>query len=398
MSISDAIGLGWLVPVRQELITIEKIDFSDVRITKNEFGEADFNLADLQDVLSEEEPLHAMAGPLLDKAKDRPTVVFNAGVPHAHLLAAVLNREKAGCAAAVDGNTDPDKRNQIIRDIHEGRIQFVCNFGIFTEGWDCPPACVVGMGQPTKSVLLKTQMLGRVLRPLDGIVDGYACPEDRKMVILTSNKDHALCVDFVGTSRHKLVTAMDVLAGNYDLSVLDRAKKNVDQLSAAADNLDRPSADVIEELKKANAELLLESEQERRRKIRALVTYTSEEIDPFGRGSVPHVAVNVERTRGGSTVKQIEFLVKLGVRYATAAGYTRMQAGAVIDNLVREKNEGPCTPKQRAARIRYGENPNVNFATASRIIGEIKANGGQRRDVARFGPDDDDDEHRDYVD
>jgi superfamily II DNA or RNA helicase len=372
MSISDAIGLGWLVPVRQELITIENVDFSGVRITRNEFGEADFNLADLQAVMSEEEPLHAMAVPLLDKARGRPAVVFTAGVPHAHGLAAVLNREKPGCAAAVDGETDPDKRNQIVRDFHEGRIQFLCNFGIFTEGFDCPPASVVGMGRPTKSVLLKTQMLGRVLRPLDGVVDGYADAHDRKMAILTSNKDHALCLDFVGTSRHKLVTAMDVLGGNYDLSVLERARQNVDQLS---DAVDRPAIDVGDQLQKASSEMILEEEQKRRRKIRPRVTYTSEEIDPFGRGSVPHVDGTVERTRGGSTDKQIAFLVNLGVSRQTAAGYTKRQAGAVIDKLTAER----CTIKQQKTLLKFGENPSVSFERASQIIGEIEANGWRRR-------------------
>jgi superfamily II DNA or RNA helicase len=372
MSIGDAIDLGWLVPVRQELITIENVDFSGVRITKNEFGEADFNLADLQAVMSEEEPLFAMAVPLLEKAKGRPAVVFTAGVPHAHGLAAVLNREKPGCAAAVDGETDPDKRNQIVRDFHEGRIQFVANFGIFTEGFDCPQAAVAAMGRPTRSVLLKTQMLGRVLRPLEGAVDGYAEAHDRKMAILTSNKDHALCLDFVGTSRHKLVTAIDVLGGNYDLSVLDRARQNADQLS---DAVDRPAIDVIDQLHKANAEMILESEQKKRRKIRARVTYTAEEIDPFGRGSVPHVDGTVERTRGGSTDKQIGFLINLGVSRQTAAGYTKRQAGAVIDKLTAER----CTLKQQKLLLKFGENPSVSFERAGQIIDEIKANGWRRR-------------------
>lgn len=371
--ILNAIQNGWLTPVRQESITIEGVDFSGIRMKKNEFGEMDFNQQDLEAVMIEEEPLHALARPILDKSQGRPTIVFTAGVPHAHLLAGVLNRERTNCAVAVDGNTDPVKRKQAIADFVLGKIQFLTNYGIFTEGFDCPVASVVAMGRPTKSRLVYEQMLGRVLRPLDGTVDGCADAADRKMSILTSDKPYALCLDFVGNSKHKLITALDVLGGDYDLAILDRARQNMDG-DTDEENKQRPSADVIDQLRKARAELLLEKEQQARREIRATVSYSSEEVDPFGNGAAP-IMPGVERTRGGSSDAQIDFLVNLGVSRASASSYTKKQAGAVIDKLTAER----CTIKQQAILRRFGEDPNVNFETAKEIIDEIAAKGWQPR-------------------
>lgn len=373
--IVQAVEEGWLAPVRQEIITIENVDFSGVRITRNDLGEADFNQSDLEAVMIEEEPLHALARPILDKSAGRRVVIFTAGVAHAHLLAAVLNRERGDCAAAVDGNTETEKRKQILRDFTEGKIQFLTNFNIFTEGWDCPAASVVAMGRPTKSRLVYEQMLGRVLRPLDGVVDGYADKDDRKMAILRSDKPFALCLDFVGNTKHRLINAADVLGGNYDLAVIDRAKKNTEEADDAEDEQKQKApADVLEQLKKARAELLLEKEQEARRHIRADVSYHAETIDAFGFGDSPSLP-GVERTRGGSSDAQIAFLIKLGIARETATGFTRRQASAVIEKLKAEK----CTSKQQEILKKYGENPNVNFETASAIIDEIVKNGWRPR-------------------
>jgi superfamily II DNA or RNA helicase len=368
MAIHEAVEDGWLVPVRQQLITVESVDFGGIRTAKNDFGEADFNPQDLENVLVEEEPLQALAEPILKEAGDRQGVVFTAGVAHAHLLAAILQRGTRNApgrpAAAVDGQTPADQRARIIADFAAGRVRFLTNFAIFTEGWDCPQASLVAMGRPTKSPSVYEQMLGRVLRPLDGVVDGHANAADRKLAILASGKPHALCLDFVGNSRHKLVTALDVLGGHYDLAVIKEAK---DRASPAA-------ADVMAVLRKVRAEMLLEEQLRARRAVKAAVAYGKEDVDPFGHGAAP-AAREVERTRGGSSDAQIQFLVNLGVEYGTAAGYTRRQASAVIEKLKATR----CTNKQRALLARYGEPTDVNFDQARAVIDEIVANGWQPR-------------------
>jgi hypothetical protein len=77
------------------------------------------------------------------------------------------------------------------------------------------------------------------------------------------------------------------------------------------------------------------------------------------------------RTRGGSSDAQIAFLVGLGVRRETAAGYTKRQASAVIEKLKAQR----CTTKMRAILARHGFDPDVSFGQASETIDRIAASG-----------------------
>ena len=183
MSINDAVNDGWLVPVVQEYVVVDSLSFDGIKSKKNEFGESDFNATQLEELLVAEEMLHKMAVPTLEKVGDRPTLIFTASVRHAHELAAVLNRYKPNSAAAVDGTTPKDQRKDIVRDFSEGRIQFLANCSVFTEGFDTPNCSAIVMGRPTKSLSLYAQMLGRGLRPLPNTVDGVTDATDRKLAI-----------------------------------------------------------------------------------------------------------------------------------------------------------------------------------------------------------------------
>ncbi len=367
LGIQEAVNDGWLVPVQQEFADIQDVSFDGLATGKNDFGESDFRAADMESVLIEEEPLHGMARAILERAGDKQTIIFNAGVQHAHLMADVLNRPdyKPESAAAVDGETRKEKRREIVQAFSAGKLQFLCNFGVFTEGFDCPPVALVAMGRPTKSVGLYTQMLGRGMRPLDGIVDGWGCAEDRKMAILTSNKPHLLVLDFVGNSQHKLVSSYDVLGGNYDLEAIALAKER---------SKGKPD-DVADALKKAQAEKNLERYLAQRRHIKAQVDVRYERVDPFGHGApAPEVQAGTN-TRGGASDAQVGFLVNLGVDYATAAGYTKRQASAVIEKLKATR----CTAKQKATLARFGEDTSVNFEQAKAVIDAIANNGWKPR-------------------
>lgn len=247
LGINEAIAGGWLVPIEQEFVSVDGIDFSHVSLGKNEVGESDLKASELEQVLVEEEALHALARPILEKAGSRQALVFTAGVAHAHMLAAVLNRYRDGSAKAVDGTTLKTARKEIVDDFAAGKLQFLTNYGVFTEGFDVPPVALVAMGRPTKSVGLYTQMLGRGMRPLEGVVDGLPDAEARRDAIKASGKPSVLVLDFVGNSRHKLVSSVDVLGGNYDVETRELAKRRATGRSA----------DVIEELEKARAEIVL---------------------------------------------------------------------------------------------------------------------------------------------
>lgn len=368
LGIAEAIDRGWLVPIEQEFVSVDQVDFSGVSTATNEVGESDLKAAELEQVLVEEEALHAMAVPIMDRAAGRQALVFCAGVAHSHMLASVLNRYRDGCAAAVDGKTHPPgcaERKQIVADFHAGKLQYLVNFGVFTEGFDCPAAAVVAMARPTKSVGLYTQMLGRGTRPLDGVVDAHPTAEARRAAIASSGKPHMLSLDFVGNSRHKLVSSVDILGGNYDVEVRDLASRRLAEKGGG----------VKEELEKARVEIALLREEKRRKAVKASVPYSTEKVDPFGHG--PEVAAGSDGVvRGGASDAQVGFLVNLGVQYDTAARYTRRQASAVIEKLKAER----CTKKQRAVLAKYGEDVEVNFEEASRIIDAISKNGWRPRE------------------
>lgn len=369
MGIVDGIDSGWLVDIHQKFAVVEELDLSKIPCVRNEFGEMDFKQGDLEELLSQEGPLHAMSRPVLDAtAGGEQAIIFAASVSHAHLWAAVLNHYRPGCAAAIDGTMlkgEGQPRTEIVKRYKAGELQFLLNFNIATEGFDAPRTGLVIMGRPTKSLLVYTQMLGRCTRPLPGVVDGIVTPEGRKDSIGASEKPHATVLDFVGNSKHQVMTATDVLGGNYDVNV----REGADDLIGA-----RGSGNVRDALRKARACMLLESQEHRRRPLRDAVTgaqigYQLVDADPFSGAGGGH---DMATSRGGSTDAQVAALVNLGVERETALAYGKRQASAVIDSLKQKR----CTGPQARTLRKYGFNPDeFNAARASEQIQAIADNG-----------------------
>ena len=365
MELQAAIELGWLVDIHQEYVMIDEVDWSEIGSQRNELGENDFNRGELEAILTQEEALHAMATPILDNTKHgEQAIIFTAGVSHAHQLAAVINRHKPGSAHAVDGETPKEERQEIIRKFHSGEVQYLTNFGIFTEGFDAPAVSRIFMGRPTKSTSLYIQMLGRGTRPLPGTVDGIETPEGRKDSIVTSAKPHMEVYDFVGNSRHKAVSSVDALAGNYDVETKELAERRVKQ----------QGGDVLDELKKAKTEIMLLREEKRRKSIRGTAKYSTAAVSIFDNHASP-VERSPDIVRGGSSDAQVALLVGLGVPYETAARYSKRQAGAVITSM----KEKRCTTKQANVLAKHGYEPeHYNMDQASELIDAIAANGWRR--------------------
>lgn len=68
-------------------------------------------------------------------------------------------------AVEVDGNTDKEKRDEIISDFRNGKIQVMTNVELFTEGLDLPNVDCVIMTRPTSSLALYLQFSMRCLNP-----------------------------------------------------------------------------------------------------------------------------------------------------------------------------------------------------------------------------------------
>ena len=103
---------------------------------------------------------------LLDLAdRHQRILVFAASVDHALLLASIC-KGVGLLSDAVTGTTEPGEREHIIRRFRRagGAARVLVNFGVLTTGFDAPAASAVLIARPTKSLVLYSQMLGRVIR------------------------------------------------------------------------------------------------------------------------------------------------------------------------------------------------------------------------------------------
>lgn len=273
--ILDAINDGWLVPVDQQFIRVEDLDFSNVRTTAG-----DLNGADLASLMEAEENLQGVCGSSISIIGNRQSILFAASVKHAEMACEIFNRHREGMATFVCGATDKEERRERIAAFKESRVQVLCNVGIATEGSDFPDVAVILMGRPTKSRSLYAQMAGRALRPLTSLVDSFDNPEARRNAIATSLKPSALLVDFVGNSgKHKLMTSIDILGGK----VSDEAAELALKKAKAAKGQVR----MVEVLEEAEEELKREREarrladEARRARVVAKVQYSARKVNPF---------------------------------------------------------------------------------------------------------------------
>ena len=333
----NIINDGWLVPIRQKLVTIEGLDYSKCKTTAG-----DMNQADVAKAQANEQILHELISPIIELAGTRKTIVFATpgskrtedGEDDFHIaqrMTEIINRYKPNSARRVSQDTPKIERRQMLQDFANGSFQFLVNVGVLTEGFDDPTIELVAITRPTKSRSLYAQMIGRGTRPLPGTVDGIEQPHDRRHAIETSAKPHIEVLDFVGNSgRHKLVTTADVLGGNYDDAVIERAKQK------ATDSDD--AIDMSEALEEAMVEVKEERQAEFRAKVIAKAKFTAVDVDPFDAFDL-HPQREREWNKGKApSAAQFEMLRKFGIPTGRVA--LKSQASALIDEAIRRQNQG----------------------------------------------------------
>lgn len=319
---------GWLVPIRQKVVTVESLDFSRVRTIAG-----DFNEAELEAILTEETILHSVAKPTVELAGERSTIVFCVTVAHAKLMADVLNRYKPKSADWISGETPMDQRRAKLAAYKSGRLQFLCNVAVLIEGFDAPNTAAIAMARPTKSLPLYVQVIGRATRALPGVIDGLATAAQRRAAIAASGKPDSIIFDYAGNAgRHKIVSMEDVLGGKWGSPVRQYARKTAEEEGHAM---------LVEEsLERADDELAFIEEQNewlrRREKIRAEAEYRTQDVDPFS-GQASRLTTAAKAPHEPATDKQVWLLVRLGVRRETAEGYSKKQAGYMISKLKGER-------------------------------------------------------------
>lgn len=100
---------------------------------------------------------------LLSMPKSIPTLVYACTVEHAYFLSVILTAQgrKSG---AVSADTPMTLRRALVRNFKEQKIEFLCNYGVLTTGFDAPKTECIALCRPTTSEVLYEQIIGRGLR------------------------------------------------------------------------------------------------------------------------------------------------------------------------------------------------------------------------------------------
>ena len=356
--IEDAINDGYLCDVRCSRIEIAGLDLSNVKTVAG-----DLNQGELDAVMAVEEVLLGVADATIREAGKRRTLLFTTSVANADKLAEILNRHREGCAMAVNGKTELDRRRGILKAHRSGDYQFLVNCALTTEGYDDPAIACVAMARPTKSRAFYTQCVGRGLRILDG-------------------KPDCLILDFCGNSgRHKLASALDVLGGRYTEEEEEIAQELVKKNPGmkARDAIDQAHAQA--EREKAMAE-----EAAHRAAIKAHAIYVKQDVNPFG---VFHLNVDRERElaeRFGGKIasdKQMKLLEKLKI--PLPSGCTSQLASKLISTAFVRRDKHLATFSQLKTLQKYGINEiNIGFSRASELIDAIARGGWKPLSFSRL--------------
>ena len=385
-SVTNAIHDGWLVPVKQRLVKVNSLDFSNVTTCAG-----DFNQGELAQVLEEEHNLHAIAVPTMEICGDRRAIIFAASVRQAERICEIINRGNEdwiakNCAKRAEwvcGKTEKVERRTILDNFKNGKIQFVVNVGVLTEGFDDAGVSVVVMARPTKSRALYAQMAGRATRPAAEVaaqlgevkVEGEGeqwmdASALRRKLIAESSKPSCLIVDFVGNSgRHKLVSTADILGGK-DIDDEDeeearkRAKKRCEESGE--------ETDMIDEIEKARAEVKAEKEAAAKRRsfIQATARFVEVSVDPFNIFDLPPV----EKSSGCSLGQHLSWKQKELLREKLKVNPDNMSVVAgrqLLDEYFRRVNAHLATFGQVKALRRFGIPVPMTFDEANRTLTKL---------------------------
>lgn len=285
MGIAEAIDAGWLVGPKTHCLQLQSLDLSTVG-TKGANG--DFKDAELAKAMENEKVVYEIAELTAAESRGLKTVVYCESIDQSRQVAGLLKDQHGYKAEYISSKCSKDKRQSVLESFTQDPdgVEVVVNCSILVVGWDYPGLQHLVMARPTKSHPRYCQIFGRGTRPLEGVVDFEgSTAELRKQAIARSEKPHFKLTDLRDNSlQHKLVTAVDVLAGDYSLDVQERARKLLEETDEARD-----LSEVMEEAKRAQEEFERQ-EREKLARRRATAKYHKQKVDPFDQSQQGPVA------------------------------------------------------------------------------------------------------------
>lgn len=369
--IAEGIDDGYLVPIRGVRVRLEKVDISSV-----ETQGGDLHVGQLDSVMFK--ATEGVVKETLRLAGERRGILFFPGVRSADLATHRLNTLKPGCAALVHAGTKDEERRDIMEGLRGGSIQFLCNVGIATEGFDWPEASYVGLARPTKSRSLYAQMVGRGGRPGPDAANG---PTDvfesaaRRELIRTSSKPDTIVADLVGNSgRHVLVSPVDLLGGKFTDSEVKRAKELEAELPDGAE------ADPKELLERARVDLAAIS-----KRVRSVVRAQVADFNPFAMLGMDRDKEFDEAFKFGAkpiSAAQKGLLKKAGIDERDLQGMPAHAAQRLVQTIMVRRQRNLASLQQLRTLRRYVAAPlNISSDRASAAIDYIAQGGWKVRNT-----------------
>lgn len=137
---------------------------SDAEVLKVSAG-LDFPEKLLKSVSEDEQRNLLIVHRIAEEAKSgEKIIIFACSVEHAETLATILQLMELK-TKAITSKTAAHERRQSIKLFKEtDEVQILTNYGVLTTGFDAPKASVAVVARPTQSIVLYSQMVGRVAR------------------------------------------------------------------------------------------------------------------------------------------------------------------------------------------------------------------------------------------
>ena len=324
--IRKAVRDGYLCDVRRVVEMVPGLDLSHIRVRAG-----DFDAGELEAELLKAPAVAGVAASIAQRAGERPTIAFCAGIQHSRAVAAALNALRPGYAAAADGGS-----REGVALFRAGSVRVLCNTDLTSEGFDHPPTACVALVRPTKSVLKATQEIGRGTRLADG-------------------KSDCLVIEFVGGSVADQITTVGAVGADYSARVRQLAEMALDR---------SPQLSVIDALEQAAAKANEGAITRGRIALRPIV-------DPM-RVILGLDGMVLEPARPGAAAASSAQVKELERNGLVTTGLNVRQASILLDGIRWRTYHRRCSPQQALLLYQFGFDLECSTTEAAQHLAKMR--------------------------
>lgn len=158
--INYLVNRGFLANIKR--ITIESSFIPDTDVLKDDFDNFVFTTQTLKQLSVNPARNASIINIIRESFKNGEKVlVFTCGIEHNHILKRILY-ENGIASETVEASSK--NRNSVIERFKSKDLNVLLNFGVLTTGFDAPKTNVCIIARPIASIVMYSQMVGRILR------------------------------------------------------------------------------------------------------------------------------------------------------------------------------------------------------------------------------------------